>query len=298
MPSVITSVSAIWRSVCPCATSAATSRSRRVSGLGSRPLVGRTGFGAPSRFLIQRNLNPANNSSLGTVDLSTGFAPAASTVTFTNLAGGEWTTTIGSYLTPRNTAAFLFTEVGLFGSAATRNWYGFPTAQRQAGEVHVLEAVATDPAALTGSFNFYTRQVRFVTAEVGPKSATLGPVPAVPTTTTVATAPYVRFRIQHTVNASYDRYFVAFFNQGTESSSRNVQIQKTDTYVDAGGPLAMEIPDLSGVNGWSNDWGMKTGAQTFWGLTATGWTGSGITSPVLVDGATLLSGTRNGMITP
>jgi len=264
----------------------------------ARAPVSTGGFGAPTRFSIQRNLNPANNGSLGTVDLSSGFAPVASTVTFANLAGGEFTTTVGTYLTPRNTLAFLFTEVGIFGSPAVRNWYGFPSAQRQAGELHVLEAVATDPAALTGSFNYYTRQVRFVTAEVGPRTATLGPVPATPTVSTVATAPYVRFRVEHTINSSYNRYFVAFFNQGTEATERNAQIQKTNSYVEAGGPLAMEVPDLSSVSGWSNDWGMRTGAQTFWGLTATGWTGSGITSPVLVDGATLLSGTRNGLITP
>jgi hypothetical protein len=33
-------------------------------------------------------------------------------------------------------------------------------------------------------------------------------------------------------------------------------------------------------------------------LSGTGWTGSGITGPVLVEGATLRSGTRMGQITP
>jgi hypothetical protein len=250
---------------------------------------------APNRILIQRNLNPAHNSSLGVLDFATGVAPAQATLTFGNVMG-DWTGSFGFFRTNRDTHALLYNEFGMT-AAATRQWYGVPAAQRVAGDVHMIMAMAMEPIVGESEVT-QSRIVTFLTTEVAPKTIEFGPRLPNPTVTVTATQPYVRVRIAHTLAAPYDRYVNGMVSQGENAAARVVSMAKTAGYISAGGSAPLEVPDLTGVSGWNSDWGLKGGARSTWTLQATGWSGTGVATPVLVDGAIMSAASRMGEITP
>src|SRR5690606_6358391 len=102
----------------------------------------------------------------------------------------------------------------------------------------------------------------------------------------------------HAVQASYNGYFLANYQQGTGAASRAMTVEATAGYLDGAATFNGQIPDLTPA-GYVADYGLKTAVATTWTLTATGWTtGNFIGANPWTDGATYLSGTRMGTITP
>jgi hypothetical protein len=248
----------------------------------------------PNSFIIERNLNPANNAVIGPYNFNAGITPATAQLTFAN-TGADWTGSIGSYFTPRNTFALLYTDVGL-AAVATRPWYGFPAASRQAGELHVVSAIAIRQA---GGIATQTRQVMFAQADVANKTVTFGPDLTNNAITVLGTAPYLRLSIANAVQAEYNGYFVGNFQQGTGATFRSVTIQKSMGWISGGGTAALEIEDWSAANGTYNTYALMPAVQTTVTQTATGWTGVGnfFMTPY-VEGAMFFSATRLAQLTP
>jgi hypothetical protein len=164
-----------------------------------------------------------------------------------------------------------------------------------AGDVHVVNVIAL-PSLLD---NTQTRQATLVSAAVANRAVTLGPALTAPAVTVTATAPYVRLNIAHTVQATYNGYFVANYQQGAGAAARATTVETTSGYLSGGATFNGQIPDLSPLGGYLADYGLKTAVATTWTLTATGWTtGNFVGANPWTDGALYLSATRLGMITP
>ena len=103
-------------------------------------------------------------------------------------------------------------------------------------------------------------------------------------------------RATGSVTSSYNTFVQALFSQ--ETTGRIVTIIATAAYLNNATTYDFTVPDFSGVPGWNNDWGLKTGALVGWTVTGTGFTGIGVGTPNPVEGATLQSGFRQGEITP
>lgn len=248
----------------------------------------------PARLFIQRGLNIANGGSVGTINMANGVVPATATMTINNLGAEVAVIGPASYVTANNTRGVLYALAGLPVASASQTWYGFPAGSQVAGDMHVINVIAL-PSLLDNS---QTRQVTLVSAAVANRTVTLGPALAAPTVTVTSTAPYVRLNAAHNVQASYNGYFLANYQQGTGAASRAMTVEATAGYLDGAATFNGQIPDLTPA-GYVADYGLKTAVATTWTLTATGWTtGNFIGANPWTDGATYLSGTRMGTITP
>jgi len=59
------------------------------------------------------------------------------------------------------------------------------------------------------------------------------------------------------------------------------------------------VPDLSGVQGFDVNWGLKAGTLVNWTVSATGWAGAaGIGQPPFTDGGSFMFASFPGTITP
>ena len=130
------------------------------------------------------------------------------------------------------------------------------------------------------------------------RTVTLGPALNQSTVSVAATAPYGRFRATGAVQAEYNKSISVEFIQATAAVSRTVIFSATEGYLAGLSTYDFTVPDFTGVAGWDSNWGPKAGAATTWDVTGTGYTGAGVGSPTPVEGATFLSATRNGSITP
>jgi hypothetical protein len=245
------------------------------------------------KIILRRNLNLATGAVLPTLDFgaSEAFAPGTATVTLAN-GGSDLLTSSAAYFTANGSAGGFSTDLS---SSATRTYYGIPAAQQAAGDLHSLIASAIVVNGVAAS------QVRNATVffkDLANKTLTFGPTPNSPTITTAATTPVARLRAQLAIQAEYNKSFVLSYSQAVGSTSRSVVIQISSGYLGAN-PTTLDItmPDLSGVAGWDNNWGLRTGTSTSWFTSASGWTFTGtLTSPV--DAGVILSGTKLGTITP
>lgn len=253
----------------------------------------------PDRMIIRRNLNPANNSTLPVLNFATeGFAPVSATMTVNGLLAGEQATVVGLFTTARKGLGAYFVTLAPGGS--TQPYYGVPENQLVAGDLHYTQVVGFD-ASGAGPTPPPTRQVAVAYRQVQDRTVTLGPVLVDPAISVVGTAPYARLRAQWTLQAQYNRFVYVVFSQPNvvTENVRSFQLGATDGYLAGAASVDFTMPDLSGVSGWNNAWGLAAGANTIWTTTGTGWQGPGIINfPDLTDGTQLLSATRSGQVTP
>ncbi len=242
------------------------------------------------RLFLRRNINPANNASLGTLDFTgaESFVPAAATATITN-AGGEFIAATGSFISTNG--LFLTYSVGTGTAAASIPIKGLPADKRQGGELHFFNISATptlDP--FVGS----TRNVGLVFAAMANQTITYGPTMTMPTVSSLGGG---RLQAVYPVQAAYNRYWIASFDQGT--IDRRADIEMTSGWLGGGGTVTLAMPDLSGVSGWNASWALAPGTTASWTVSGTGWDGgNGITSPPFVEGARYISATQRASITP
>jgi hypothetical protein len=139
------------------------------------------------------------------------------------------------------------------------------------------------------------RSLIFTTAAPQDANITFGPLLTGAPESALATAPYVRRRVQYTPQSDYNRYFVAQW-QHDASGGRTTEMNMSSGYT-SGGAVDLSMPDFSAVAGFNNDWGLKVGALTTWTFSAVGWTGGGISGPT-ADGSVAKSAQAGAQITP
>jgi hypothetical protein len=242
------------------------------------------------RLFLRRNINPATNASLGTLDFTgaESFAPATATATITN-AGGEFIAVTGSFISTNG--LFLTYSVGMGTATAAVPIKGLPGDKRQAGELHMFNISATpslDPNA--GS----TRNVGLVFAAMANQTVTYGPTMTMPTVSSLGGG---RLQAVYPVQSAYNRYWIASFDQTT--IDRRADIEMTSGWLGGAGTVTLAMPDLSGVSGWNQAWALAPGTTASWTVSGTGWDGgNGITSPPFVEGARYVSATQRASIVP
>ncbi|HET9133913.1 MAG TPA: hypothetical protein VFN90_06400 [Gemmatimonadales bacterium] len=242
----------------------------------------------PKRFLIRRGLNPAGNSSLGSLDFDgpDGFAPQEATATITG-ANGEPLSTLMSYQTTGGTFGTLYSQTDLSGPTS-QPIYGVPAARRAGGDLHFLQ-LATTP--LTAPNAIRSRTVLQIFGAFGPRTVSFGADLAAPTVTALGGG---RAQLQLPIQAEYGRYWVVGFVQG--AGSRSIVMGATAGWLGGGGSITLATPNFAAVNGWNPAWGLTAGPSA-WTATAAGWSGTGgITTTPFVDGAVYRSATQQGEI--
>lgn len=242
------------------------------------------------RMLIRRNLNPANQGSLGTIDFTgaESFAPATATATLTN-GNGEFTSVTASYLTADGGVTAYAVDAG--STTPTVTLAGVPADKRQAGELHLFNVSVTPT---TNPDAGATRNVGLVFAAIANKSITFGAPMTMPTVTTLGGG---RLQAVYTIQPDYNRHWIASFDQTT--IDRRAEIQATTGWLGGGATVTLAMPDLATVAGWNAAWALQPGTSASWTVSGTGWTGgNGITSPPFVEGAQYVSASQRASITP
>jgi len=246
------------------------------------------------KLIIRRGVNAANNSTLPVLDFNgtEAFAPAEANITVGNL-GTDVPIVSTSYFTASGTTgASIFS--GFQTGTGPYKYYGVPTARQIAGDLHFAFVIAT-PASQTAD-NARFRGLFF--KDPTDRTVTLGAVLPAQTISVASTTPYVRLRATGSVTADYNKYVQVIYAQGSATVARSVSIGASAGYLSNATTYDFTIPDFSGVAGWDNNWGLKTGVETEWNVSGAGFTGLGVDSPAPVEGATIQGAIRFGTITP
>lgn len=246
---------------------------------------------ATNKLIIRRNLNPANGSTLPVLDFGAAeaFDPVSRTVTINGSAAGDQLFASSTYFTANQGFAVLGTTLA---SGTTGTYYGVPSAQQVASDLHVLVAASSNAGG--GGTVTSSRIVTSVFKDAVDKSVTLGAALSTPTFTTLASAPYLRSRVQLARQAEYNQFWAIGYGQ----TGHAVSVVYSAAYLGANA-VDFSFPDFSGVSGWQNSWAPVSGSEITWNASASGWTlgTGGFTNPYS-DGAVALTAARTGSFTP
>lgn len=247
-----------------------------------------------NKLIVRRNQNPAAGSTLPVLDFnaSESFAPQVRTLTFNNL-GTDLLTIQATYVTANVSSGIFYLEGAGSPGTATRQVPGMPAANQVAGDLHNFFISAIPPAAPQSS----RALIAYYTAALD-RTFTFGPAIGAVTVTTAATTPAVQLRMVYTVQPEYNKYININYGQGGGGSTRGITVFVTAGYLGGSSAFDITTPPLAGLTGWNNAWNIVAGQQTTWSLTPFGFTASGVLAPVPADGVILLTGTRQGSITP
>ena len=246
------------------------------------------------KLIIRRGVNAGNNSTLPVLDFGSAeaFDPVQGNLTIGNI-GTDLAIVLTSYFTAGGSGAAGATVGGSFiPGAGPFKYYGVPASKQAAGDLHLALAIAFPGLTSTDQ----ARVAALYFKDPTDRTVTLGAALGAQTISAAATAPYVRFRATGPIPAEYGKLLELEFSQGT--AARTVSIAATEGYLAGAATYDITVPDFSGVAGWDNNWGPKTGSQTEWQVFTYGFTGIGLGSINPVDGATFKGAFRSGTITP
>ena len=250
------------------------------------------------RVIIQRGLNPGNNSSFGTLNF--GGASAITTVPRTvnvqGVAGGESVFASATFMTGNGTSVNVGSS--LPGSSATPQVNVVPAASVIAGDLHTFTAMA---GIVAGSTLTSGRVASLVTSSAASPTVTLGADLNTPTVSTFGLqGGVIRVRTALTIQSQYNAQWLLSYSQSSGGASRNVIVTVSGAYQNLlnGALLGNNMPDFSIVPGWQSTWGLQNNVLISWSVYAYGWSvGSGLSQPTL-DGTTIVGAFKSGSYTP
>ena len=241
------------------------------------------------RVVIRRNVNVgAGGTITPTIDFGSAeaTAPSSAATTITN-AGSSSLSASGFFQSANGGVGTFASNSGTVTSPV--NLLGLPSSLTQAGDFQGSRITATD--TVNGVIS--TRTVSGFNREVGARSLALGAAATAPTFTTVATSPYARIRAQGTFQSDYPdavsiNYTQGFARNWTIAASRGAYGLSSTGY-------DLEIPDLSGLAGFNNAWGLVAGVPTQYTLMLSAGV-PGFTS--INENTTFRSASRSGTLVP
>ena len=240
------------------------------------------------KVIIRRGINPAPGGSIGAVlDFGAAEAVAPTSAAYTiNNTNSEQIIGINSFSSAGGgTASFL----NFSATTSPITLFGVPSSLTQAGDFHsatVFASATVGDLTTTRAFFQYNR-------DVAARTLTLGAAVTAPTFTTTATSPYARIRAQGPWQADYGDAVSASYSQG---SLRSWGITASRGYFGAGSAqYDVELPDLSGVTGFNNSWGLVVGTSTQYSISTYGGF-AGLTA--ITEGASFRFASRSGTLTP
>jgi hypothetical protein len=248
------------------------------------------------KLIMRRAQTFANNAAIPVLDFGAAeaFDPVQPNMTINNL-GTDVAFVATSFFTATgsgSSGASLF-ATGL-PAAGPFKYYGVPSNRLINGDLHLAFAVAMTSQTSADQFRYAGLYFK----EPTDRAVTLGPALTAPTVSTAATAPYVRFRATGPIQTNYNKNISATFTQSNTTTYRTVSITATEGYLTGMTNYDFTVPDFTGVAGWDNNWGPKTGIETNWTIVGTGYTGVGFGSSTPLEGATFTAAARSGQITP
>ena len=246
------------------------------------------------KLIVRRAINAANNSTLSVLDFNAteAFAPAEANITVANLGTDVPIVSTSYFTSSGTTGASIFS--GVETGVGPYKYYGVPTARQIAGDLHFAFVIAMPPGETADNARLHGLFFKNPTD----RGMTLGAVLPMQTVSVASTTPYVRLRATGSVTADYNKYVQVLYMQGSTTVARDVSISASAGYLSNATTYDFTIPDFSGVAGWNNNWGLKTGVETEWNVSGVGFTGIGVSSPNPVEGATMQGAVRFGTITP
>jgi hypothetical protein len=236
------------------------------------------------RLVIRRGIDYPNNSAIPNVDY---FGPESFIAnyrqdTLFNL-GTDASAVTTSLLTANGTSQPFYSGIG--GSRNGTNLvpvFALSDSALQPGDFHITRVVASPQGGNGATARFVFLMQHSLTKQ----SLTFGPVPTIPTVTSLGSAPYLRVRAQWARQAAYGSAAKADFQQG----SNDISVAITALYA-SGAPAnwTIDIPDLTGA-GYNASWGLKSGTPLDWSILAVGGNFLAFSGGPLVDGAQMVGG--------
>jgi hypothetical protein len=248
------------------------------------------------KLIIRRAQNFANNATIPVLDFGAAeaFDPAQANVTLGNLGTDQGYVFTNFFTAAGNSATGATLLASPFPSAGPFKYYGVPTARQITGDMHQALGFAVPNSQTLDQFRFAGLYFKDPTD----RTVTLGPTLTAPTVSVAATTPYVRMRATGPIQSQYNKFVQVQYIQATTTVARSASIFASEAFLTGSANYDFTIPDFSGVAGWDNNWGMKTGAQTQWTVTGVSFTGVGYFAANPVEGSTLQAASRAGTITP
>ncbi len=265
-------------------------------------LLSRTNFntGGPDiavqSLVLRRGIDPAAGGIVSPIDFAVeGKAPAAGTLTFGNTGGESFYNTM-TFRTTDGLNGWLATA-GLF-APTSRFWYGIPSSQLIAGDLHQVTATTGSATA--------RRQIIYFTRDVANRTLTFGPSLSLPTVSPVVATPWI-LRATGTLGSDYVSRVSVYYRE-TIADPRTMTIVASSAWLAGSSQYDVPVPDLAGTTGFMAFWNFRSGAPVKWIVTGgQGSPGDALTDvfctfsgycPVLsVDGATYLSAQATGAVT-
>jgi hypothetical protein len=217
--------------------------------------------------IVRRGLNFTNGATIPVLAFTAAeaVAPASNTVSITGLVASESNFLDVYFQTPTLFGAILRGH-SLYGAAfftsGTQAIYGVPSTLTQSGDLHSLDiyAEASDGSSYRGHKQFYRNP--------SDKTAALGASLSTPVVGSIATTPSVRLRATLSAQADYNSFVNVFYIQG--NSTRTASVTATAGYFGTVTNWVVDMPDLSGVTGFSSSFGLQSNQVTTWIMEAYG----------------------------
>ena len=205
------------------------------------------------RIIIRRNQSFVNNATMPVLDFTdpTTLVPAAFGVTLSGIAAGEEAFLQNYFVSQLETMQLLASVEPVADGAHTL--VGVPQQDLAGGDYHDAFVVAVDASGAVRGMD------RFFLAPTNQSMTLAGPMGTV-VITEVATAPYLRLSAQTVRATDYARAIRAEYVQEQAFASTRVSMTVTNGY-NAPTTWDATIPDLSGVSGWQNEWGLVNGGE-------------------------------------
>ncbi|MEO7522436.1 MAG: hypothetical protein ABIW79_11530, partial [Gemmatimonas sp.] len=245
------------------------------------------------RVIVRRNVNPVAGGSIGaTLDFGSAEAvlPASAAYTVAGVATGEQVIVSNTFQTTNGGTSAFPSSASLFGAFSNPvTVFGVPSSLTQAGDFNGISVLAFGETGAQTTFRSIVQYNRDIAA----RTISLGANLTAPTFATLATTPYARIRATGSFPAEYPDFLTVGYSQN--NGQRDWTIFATRAYLGAASSYELEIPDLSGVAGFQNAWGLVAGVLTDYTFAA--YSGfQGLTS--ITEGSTVKFAGRTGQITP
>lgn len=244
-----------------------------------------------NKTIIRRAQNPANGATLAALAFdSEGFAPVQNTVNVSGIGTLDHAVVFNAFFSSLGTShTVTFADSVADGPTAIET---IPADEAMTTEYHKVSAIATSP---TGGVRVAERYFR----DPGTQGLTVGPSLIDPSVEVIGTTPYVTLRTQIDGQIDYSTMINMAFHQQTPTQAIDVSMSVTASYF-SGTPSEwiLPMPNFSGLQGWQNAWGLKTGSI---GWEVTGYFGRPQlilgAPPNAVAGETVNFGRRSSTIT-
>lgn len=215
------------------------------------------------RIIIRRSQNFLNAASMPVLNFggSEAVTPTAFGLTVSGVGTNEQAFIANYFTSQLETSLLLSYSQPVLNGAHTA--YGVPGAELAQGDYHTAFAVVV---GADGESRGSQRYFRVPGAQTLPIAAAM----SAPTVQQAAATPYLRLRTTAARDAQYGQAIRADFVQESSFSATSVAVTVTANYSGSGSWDAT-MPDMSGVTGWQNAWGLSaTGAPVDWTVTVYG----------------------------